>query len=66
MVPSAQGEGTGVDALFICGWCDTECVVWLEPVASWWTPKFRAPDYFTCWWCEGESTSPPPPWTEAD
>jgi hypothetical protein len=51
---------------FICGWCGTECKVWLEPVASWWTPKFRAPDLFECWWCLEDSTSPPGPWTEAD
>ncbi|MFG2276705.1 hypothetical protein ACGFNY_43975 [Streptomyces chartreusis] len=55
-----------MDTIFICGWYGTDCVVWLEPVASWWTPKFRAPDYFTCWNCGGDSTSPPPPWDEAD
>lgn len=63
---SATPGENRVETIFICGWCGTECLVWLEPVASWWTDKFRAPDYFTCWWCDGDSTSPPPPWTEAD
>ncbi|MCL8016881.1 hypothetical protein [Streptomyces sp. AS02] len=55
-----------MNTIFICGWCGTECLVWLEPVASWWSDRFRAPDTFTCWWCEEDSTSPPPPWEEAD
>lgn len=60
------GTGGGVDFVFVCGWCDTDNAVWCEPVASWWTQKYQAPDYFTCWNCGGDSTSPPPPWTEAD
>lgn len=55
-----------VDTIFICGWCGTECVVWLQPVFSWWSDRFRAPDLFTCWNCGEDSTSPPPPWDEAD
>ncbi|MDU0300567.1 hypothetical protein, partial [Streptomyces sp. PAL114] len=51
---------------FVCGWCSTECVVWGEPVVSWWTQKYQVPDFFECWNCGGESTSPPPPWTPAD
>ncbi|WP_436987716.1 hypothetical protein [Streptomyces sp. enrichment culture] len=54
-----------MDFLFLCGWCGTECVVWGEPVASWWTDKYRVPDDFECWACGGISTSPPPPWTPA-
>jgi hypothetical protein len=55
-----------VEFVFVCGWCETECVVWGEPVVSWWTQKYRVPDVFTCWACGEDSTSPPPPWTEAD
>jgi hypothetical protein len=62
----SEREGNGVYTWFICGWCGTDCKVWLEPVASWWTPKFRAPDLFECWWCGEDSTSPPGPWEEAD
>ncbi|MFC9117707.1 hypothetical protein ACFTWN_30780 [Streptomyces sp. NPDC057092] len=55
-----------MEFVFVCGWCSTECVVWGEPVVSWWTQKYRVPDFFDCWNCGGESTSPPPPWTPAD
>lgn len=55
-----------VDFVFVCGWCGAECVVWGEPVVSWWAQKYRVPDEFECWNCGGESTSPPPPWTPAD
>lgn len=50
---------------FICGWCGTECKVWLEP-CGFWTQRYRAPDLFECWWCHEDSTSPPGPWDEAD
>nr|WP_163017116.1 hypothetical protein [Streptomyces chartreusis] len=50
---------------FICGWCGAECVVWGEPVASWWTDKYEVPDEFDCWSCGGTCTSPAPPWTPA-
>jgi hypothetical protein len=55
-----------VNFLFVCGWCGTECVLWGEPVVSWWTQKYWLPDEFECWWCGGDSTVPAPPWTEAD
>lgn len=55
-----------MDFLFICGWCAAENAVYCEPVMSWWTQKYRAPDYFTCWACGEDSTSPPGPWTPAD
>lgn len=64
--PHGQGEGYSVDFAFICGWCDTECVVWGEPVVSWWTDKFRLPDTFDCWACDGTNITPAPPWTPAD
>lgn len=50
---------------FVCGWCGAPCDVWGEPVASWWTDKYRVPETFECWSCGGVSTSPPPPWTPA-
>ena len=55
-----------MDFLFICGWCGEENAVYCEPVMSWWSQKYRAPDTFFCWLCSGESTSPPGPWTPAD
>lgn len=55
-----------VEFVFVCGWCGTECVVWGEPVVSWWSQKYRVPDVVTCWWCGGDFTSPPPPWDPAD
>ncbi|MFF9490257.1 hypothetical protein [Streptomyces sp. NPDC014676] len=66
---AGRGEAVGrvfVEFVFVCGWCGTECMVWGEPVVSWWTQKYRVPDEFECWNCGGESTSPPPPWTPAD
>lgn len=66
MVHNTPEGGSTVNFLFTCGWCATECVLYGEPVASWWTPKFWLPDEFECWWCGGDSTVPAPPWTEAD
>jgi hypothetical protein len=63
---TGAGKGWRVEFVFVCGWCDTECVVWGEPVMSWWSQKYRVPDVFECWACGEDSTSPPPPWTEAD
>ncbi|MFD6149451.1 hypothetical protein [Streptomyces sp. NPDC060243] len=49
-----------VEFVFECGYC----VVWGEPVVSWWTQKYRVDD-FNCWAC-GELCAPhDPPWTEA-
>lgn len=41
---SRDWKGRRVDFLFECGWCGTECVLWGEPVASWWTQKYWLPD----------------------
>jgi len=59
------GEARFVEFVFVCGWCDTECVVWGEPVMSWWTQKYRVDD-FDCWNCGTACTPHEPPWTEAD
>lgn len=48
---------------FVCGWCGTDCIVWGEPVMSWWTQKYRIGETFDCWWCDGTNITPPPPWT---
>jgi hypothetical protein len=63
-VVRATPEGGAVYFLFTCGWCGTECVVWGEPIISWWTQKYRVND-FECWWCGEDNTVPDPPWTEA-
>jgi hypothetical protein len=54
-----------VNFLFVCGWCGEENVVWGEPIASWWTDKFRVYD-FDCWCCGTTCTPHAPPWTPAD
>ncbi len=33
-----------------CGWWGTECIVWGEPVMSWWTQKYELPAVVECWW----------------
>jgi hypothetical protein len=55
-----------VEFEFVCGWCGADCVVWGEPVVSWWTDKYRVDDEWDCWACGGTNTTPPPPWTPAD
>lgn len=46
-----------------CGWCGEENVLWGEPVASWWTQKYRLDDEFECWSCGGDCVTHAPPWT---
>ncbi len=58
--------GGAVNFSFVCGWCGAPCVMWGEPVASWWADRYELPDEFECWSCGGVSTTPPPPWTPAD
>ena len=55
----------GREFVFSCGWCGADCVVWGEPVVSWWTQKYRVDD-FECWNCGTTCTPHDPPWTEAD
>lgn len=50
---------------FVCGWCDTECVVYGEPT-GFWRELYRVPDSWDCWWCDGTNTTPDGPWTPAD
>lgn len=54
-----------MDFVFTCGRCDTENVVWGEPIVSWWVQKYRVDD-FECWWCGTVCTPHDPPWTPAD
>ncbi|WP_114039574.1 hypothetical protein [Streptomyces sp. SDr-06] len=69
--PSAAGSlyafvgEAGMDFVFVCGWCDEECVVFCERTGFWGT-RFLAPEEFDCWACGGASTTPPGPWTPAD
>lgn len=51
--------------LFVCGLCDTECVVWGEP-CGFWTQKYRIGETFECWWCGEDNWTPDGPWTPAD
>lgn len=64
VVRTFWGEDSIVNFVFVCGWCDTECIVWGEPVVSWWTQKYRVDD-FECWNCGTTCTPHDPPWTEA-
>jgi len=54
-----------VEFVFECGNCGEDCVVWGEPVVSWWTQKYRVDD-FDCWNCGTTCTPHDPPWTPAD
>jgi hypothetical protein len=57
-------KGRGVNFLFVCGWCDAECVVWGKPT-GFWRELYTLPDEWDCWWCDGTNITPPPPWNEA-
>jgi len=63
-MPMGIQGGTGLEFVFECGWCGADCVVWGEPVVSWWTQKYRVDD-FDCWNCGTTCTPHDPPWTEA-
>lgn len=62
--PGPAGRTRGMEFVFECGRCGTDCVVWGEPVVSWWTQKYRVDD-FECWNCGTTCTPHDPPWTEA-
>lgn len=51
--------------VFVCGWCDEECVVFC-PRTGFWGNRFEDPEEFDCWSCGGTSTTPYSPWTPAD
>lgn len=53
-----------MEFVFECGYCGEDCVVWGEPIISWWTQKYRVDD-FDCWNCGTTCTPHDPPWTEA-
>lgn len=62
---AGQGKGRGMDFVFVCGWCDEECVVFC-PRTGFWGNRFEDPEEFDCWSCGGTSTTPYSPWTPAD
>ena len=62
--PTGIQGGPDLEFVFECGWCGADCVVWGEPVISWWTQKYRVDD-FDCWNCGTTCTPHDPPWTEA-
>lgn len=45
------GGRSSVNFSFVCGWCGAECVMWGEPVMSWWADKYELPNEFECWNC---------------
>lgn len=54
-----------MEFVFVCWDCGEDCVVWGEPIISWWTQKYRVDDEWHCWCCGALNYTPDPPWTEA-
>jgi hypothetical protein len=55
----------GKNFVFICWWCEEDCLVWGEQ-AGFWGTTYRVDTQWHCWCCGALNETADPPWTEAD